>query len=198
MFTLILGPMKSGKSLELIARVAPYEFAQQRVLYVQPMANVRDNGVRSRLGLNTQAIRVQSLQEVAQPFDVIGIDEVHMFDPSDAAVVDRWLQTGKAVFVSGLDLDYRAYMPPVVQYLLELKPDAIISKIAVCDTCRNYCAQFTQILHNDEPVLDGLPIVVPEDGTYEYQARCRECFLKKGRLATAQTATAKLAAYRAS
>jgi thymidine kinase len=182
MFTLILGPMKSGKSLELIARVAPYEFAEQQVLYVQPLANVRDEGVRSRLGLNTKAASVQSLAEIRQPFDVIGVDEVHMFDPSDVAVIDRWLQQGKAVFISGLDLDYRAQMPPIVQYLLELKPDQIIPKIAVCDTCHSYCAQFTQILHNDEPVLQGLPIVVPEDGTYEYQARCRNCFLKKGRV----------------
>lgn len=51
-FIVIFGPMKSGKSLELISRVAPYEFAHDRVLYVQPKANTRDEGVWSRGGLS--------------------------------------------------------------------------------------------------------------------------------------------------
>ena len=178
-FTLILGPMKSGKSLELIARVAPYEFADQRVLYVQPKANVRDSSIRSRLGINTDAISVASLSEISKAFDVIGIDEINMFSPEDAAIIEGWLTQQKAVFVSGLDLDYRGKMPPIVQRLLELKPDEVIWKIAVCDICKKYRAQFSQIVHDDEPVLAGLPLITPEDGTYEYQARCRSCFVRR-------------------
>lgn len=90
-FTLILGPMKSGKSLELIARVAPYEFAGQEVLYIQPRVNVRDSGVHSRLGVNTNAMSVTSLGEVTRAFDVVGIDESHMFDLDDVAVLRNWL-----------------------------------------------------------------------------------------------------------
>lgn len=178
-FTLILGPMKSGKSLELIARVAPYEFAEQQVLYVQPDADVRDAGIRSRLGVNTDAVSIASLSEIAKPFDVIGIDEVHMFHPRDTITVEAWLSQDKAIFVSGLDLDYRGKMPPIIRRLLELKPDTIIAKIAVCDICKKYQAQFSQIIHNGEPVLSGLPIITPEDGTYEYQARCRRCFVRR-------------------
>jgi thymidine kinase len=170
--------MKSGKSLELIARVAPYEFADQKVLYVQPHANTRDAGIRSRLGINTNAVSVASLSEITEPFDVVGIDEIHMFDPKDASVIEDWIKQGKAVFVSGLDLDYRAKMPPIVARLMEIKPDVIISKIAVCDICKKYQAQFSQIVHNGEPVLAGLPLITPEDGTYEYQARCRDCFVR--------------------
>jgi thymidine kinase len=143
-FTLIVGPMKSGKSLELIARVAPYEFADEQVLYVQPKANVRDEGIQSRVGINTKAITVQSLREVTTPFDVIGIDEIHMFDPRDSAVIDEWLLAEKTVFASGLDLDYRAQMPPIIQHLLEIKPDTIIPKVAVCEICKKYQAQFTR------------------------------------------------------
>lgn len=179
MFTLILGPMKSGKSLELIARVAPYEFANQQVLYVQPEANVRDTGISSRLGINTKAISVTSLEDISTPFDVIGIDEANMFDPKDAEVIEKWLTQGRSVFISGLDLDYRGKMPPIILKLLELKPETIITKIAVCDICKQYRAQFTQIVHEGEPILSGLPLITPEDGTYTYQARCRECFVKK-------------------
>jgi thymidine kinase len=171
--------MKSGKSLELIARVAPYEFANQEVLYIQPEANVRDKGIVSRIGINTTAITVKSLRDITPLFDVIGIDEIHMFNPKETPVIDSWIKEGKSVFVTGLDLDYRGKMPPIIANLLELKPDNLIFKIAVCDTCKKYDAPFTQILHNGEPVLTGLPVIVPEDGTYEYQARCRNCFVKK-------------------
>ena len=176
--TLITGPMKSGKSLELIARVAPYEFAKKRVIYIHPERDVRDEGITSRLGLNTKARRVASLSEVKDGADVIGIDEVHMFDADDAAVVERWLKDGKEVLASGLDLDYRAHMTPLVKQLLELRPELIISKSAVCEVCLQYTAGFTQILNDGKEVLDGLPAIVPEDGTYAYQARCRNCFVK--------------------
>lgn len=177
MFTLILGPMKSGKSLELIARVAPYEFAGQEVLYIQPKANVRDKGVSSRAGINTTAITVESLHEVPK-FDVIGIDEVHMFDPREMDVIEQWIHDGKSVFVTGLDLDSYGKMMPSILRLLELKPDHVITKKAVCEICKKYDARFTQILSKGKPVLTGLPSVVPEDGTYEYQTRCRNCFVK--------------------
>ncbi len=174
---LIVGPMKSGKSLELIARVAPYEFADKKVLYVQTKKDVRDEGIKSRIGINTRASRVKSLAEVKNGFDVIGIDEVHMFDIKDIGMIKRWLGEGKEVFASGLDLDYSATLTPMVRKILELKPDLIINKVAVCEVCHDYSAQFTQILHHGEPVLGGLPHIVPEDGTYEYQARCRACYI---------------------
>lgn len=179
MFTLILGPMKSGKSLELIAQMHPYEFTEQKVLYVQPAANVRDNGIQSRIGVNTEAIVVKSLDEISEPFDVIGLDEVHMFNKKDVNVIEKWLHEDKLVFASGLDLDYRGKMPVIIKRLLELKPEKLIHKISVCDSCKQYSGQFTQILLNGDPVLEGLPTVVPEDGTFLYEARCRSCFLKK-------------------
>jgi len=173
--TLIVGPMKSGKSLELIARVAPYEHAKKQVLYVKPNKDVRDKTLHSRIGLNTRATIVKTLQEVTNGFDVIGIDEVHMFPATDVKYIQKWLKDKKDIFVSGLDLDYSATLTPLVKKILELKPEKIISKVAVCDACHKYNAQFTQILHNGKAVLGGLPPVVPEDGTYIYEPRCRDC-----------------------
>lgn len=177
--TLIIGPMKSGKSLELIARVAPYEFADKKVLYIQSKTDVRDEGITSRIGLNTKAVRVKSLIDVKNGVDVIGIDEVHMFPTSDARVIEKWVLGGKEVFVTGLDLDYSATLQPMIKKILELKPNNIIIKKAVCECCHKYRGQFTQILHNGEPVLEGLPPIVPEDGTYVYQPRCRKCYIRK-------------------
>lgn len=176
--TLIVGPMKSGKSLELIARVAPYEHAKKKVLYVKSKKDVRDKTLHSRIGLNTRALSVKTLKEVTNGFDVIGIDEVHMFPASDVKQIVKWLSEGRDVFASGLDLDYSATLTPMVTKILELKPDKIITKVAVCEGCHKYTAQFTQIFKGGKPVLGGLPPVVPEDGTYIYEPRCRDCYVR--------------------
>lgn len=159
--------------------MAPYEHTDQDVLYVQPETNTRDQGIRSRLGVGATALTVGSLSEVTQPFDIIGIDEVHMFDEDDSRVIDTWLHENKSVVASGLDLDYRGKLLPIVTRLIELKPDEVISKLAVCDTCKEYRAQFTQILGNKVPVLSGLPSIIVEDDSYDFQARCRDCFVKE-------------------
>lgn len=175
--TLIVGPMKSGKSLELIARVAPYQFAKEKVLYVQPVKNVRDAGISSRVGLQAQAEKVKSLADVRQNFDIIGIDEFHMFNESDARIIQQWLIDGRQVFISGLDVDYRGKLIPIMSRMYELKPEQIIIKEAVCEVCQQYTAKYTQILQSKKPITKGLPVVVPEDGTYTYQTRCRTCFV---------------------
>lgn len=174
--TLILGPMKSGKSSELIARVAPLEYAGKKVLYVRTNRNTRDKNINSRLGINTRAISVDCLSDVTQRFDVIGIDEINMFDPVDVIQIEHWVKKDKHVFISGLNLDYRGFMPPIVRLLYEAGPDEVINKIAVCEVCRSYEARFTQVLDTSGPVLEGLPLVIPEDGTFDYQPRCRNCF----------------------
>jgi len=177
-FVFITGPMKSGKSLELIARVEPFKFANKKILYLQPKKNVRESNITSRLGIDAEALVIGSLAEVDHDFDVVGIDEIHMFDARDASILEKWIHAGKDVFISGLDIDYQGKMIEVVQRVLELSPDSVLTKHAVCEVCHQYDARFTQILKGDEPVLEGISPVTPDDGTYQYETRCRTCFVK--------------------
>lgn len=117
-----------------------------------------------------------SLTEVSGTFDVIGIDEINMFPADDVYQIAEWIAKGKDVYISGLDLDYKAEMPEVCQRILALKPDEVIFKKSVCDVCRTFDARFTQIIHEGRELLGGIPSIAPEDGTYEYQARCRTCY----------------------
>jgi thymidine kinase len=178
MFTLIVGPMKSGKSAEFLAQTQPFKYAEKEVLFVQPEKNTRDQGIQSRLGISATALVVRSLREVSQPFDVIGIDEVHMFDEDDAQMVEQWRHEKKHIIISGLDIDYQRKMFPIIQRLRELKPDETIEKTAFCDVCKDDSrnAQFTQIVDNGIPVLGGIEAVNIDDGSREYQARCFDCF----------------------
>lgn len=176
-FTLIIGPMKSGKSLELIARLSPYEFTEKKILFVQPTSNVRDEAIVSRSGISKAAVKVHDLSEVhSDSFDVIGVDEINMFPEESWVAVQRWLNEGKDVVISGLDLDYSATLIPIVRHLLELKPELIIDRLAVCELCRQYTARFTQIVHEGKVVRGGLPHIVPEDGTFSYRPVCRTCY----------------------
>lgn len=173
---LIVGPMKSGKSMELIGRMSVYAHSNLKALLIQPSLNVRDDNIKSRLGVEIDAEKVDSLKYVsAEGFDVIGVDEFFMFPSSDVSVIKKWLKHGKHVIVSSLDLSAMGRTPEAVQELYRLGPDEVIRRVAVCENCRNLGAQFTQILELGKPAKD-LPDVVPEDGTYEYRPVCRACF----------------------
>lgn len=179
MFTLITGPMKSGKSAEFLAQTQPFEHANKDVLFIHPDKNTREEGIKSRLGIEVAAITVSSLKEVNQSFDVIGVDEIHMLPEDDADMIEQWRRQEKHIVISGLDIDYRRQMFPIVRRLLELKPDKHIEMTAFCDVCHDDSrnAQFTQMLDlNGNLVLGGLDSITIDDGGVEYQARCFDCY----------------------
>lgn len=176
-FTLIIGPMKSGKSLELIARMQPYEFTDKQLLLIQPAANVRDSAIVSRSGLSKTALKVANLKDVdVTEYDVIGIDEIHMFEPHEVELLKSWLLTGKHIIASGLDLDYSATLIPIISNLMALKPEKIIDRRSVCELCKRLSGRYSQIVHHGAVIRSGLPSVVPEDGTYQYRPVCRTCY----------------------
>lgn len=176
MLTLILGPMKSSKSLELIARAEPFLYADKTVGYFKPLRDVRSDDIVSRLGLKTEANAVDSLSDVIDDPDVIAVDEVHMFPPEDAEVVLRWLRRGKEVVLAGLNTDHAGRLMPTVARLLELSPETLINKQAVCEVCKGP-ATHTQVMNPDGSVIDkSMPPEVPDDGKYKYEARCRWCY----------------------
>lgn len=180
---LVLGPMKSGKSYELISYFAPLRYSKVRFGLYQPLKNVRDSAIKSRNGVFLKAKKVKSLFDILrdaqkQRLKVVGIDEIHMFSPKGIVAVKEMLFLGVKVWASGLDKDYRGKLFPIIQRLMELGPSEIQLKKSVCEICKEPQAVFTQILKNQKPIFDGLPSVVPEDGTYEYRPVCRECFQK--------------------
>jgi thymidine kinase len=176
---LILGPMKSGKSFELISYFTPLQYTDIPFKVFQSAKNVRDESVWSRNGVSLQAKKATNLREALEGnLKVVGIDEIHMFEESDADIIEGLLKKGAKVFVSGLDTDYRGEMFPIIKRLLSMGPKEVEYKRAVCEICKTPDAVYTQIYKNGEPVLEGLPSIVPEDGSYAYKPVCRKCFLK--------------------
>lgn len=177
---LILGPMKSGKSFEMINLFAPLKYAKMPFCLYQSAKNYRDNAIQSRNNASINAIKIESLRDIkTSGVKIIGIDEIHMFDEKDVYVLEKILKNGIDLIVSGLDTDYRGKVFPIIKKILELSPSKIICKKSVCENCRDIDAGYTQVLKNGKPILDKLPSIIPEDGTYFYKPVCRNCFIKK-------------------
>jgi len=179
--TLILGPMKSGKSFDLISRFAHLKYAQIPFALFNSARNTRDKNVFSRNGnLELEAKKIRDFNEIEPGnLKIIGIDEIHMFDEKDTLVINNFLKQGIDVVACGLDTDYRGQIFPIIKKLFELGPKKVIYKRAVCESCKIPEAVYTQILKDGQAIFEGLPAVVPEDGSYVYRPLCRNCFVKK-------------------
>jgi len=143
---LILGPMKSGKSFDLISEFSALQYTDISFGLYQSARNVRDEAIWSRNGNTLKAQKLTTLFEIAESDkEIIGIDEIHMFSPDDAPAVRTLLLKGKKVIISGLDTDYKGKMFEIIQSLLELGPKEVRYKRAVCEVCRRPNATYTQI-----------------------------------------------------
>lgn len=170
--------MKSGKSLELISLLSPLEHSNVSHAVYQSSRHGRDDGVVSRVGGVLRTRRVADLgHALDEPVQVVGIDEVHMFGPDDVKVIRSLLERDVDVVAAGLDLDHRGRLFSPVIGLLELAPDRVVHRRAVCDVCRAFNATHTQVLHHARPYLEDVDGALPDDGTYTYEARCRGCFV---------------------
>lgn len=174
---LIVGPMKSGKSLEMISHFNHLQYTNIPFQIYQPKRDVRDAIVCSRTGISINCKKISSLKEILnEEFKVVGIDEVHMFDEKDVDAIKELLNRGVKVFASGLDMDYKGEMFGIIKRLMELGPEEVKFKKAVCEICKEPNAVYTPIFKDGKIIMEGIPSVVPEDGTYAYVPVCRKCF----------------------
>ncbi|OGF25011.1 hypothetical protein A2331_00480 [Candidatus Falkowbacteria bacterium RIFOXYB2_FULL_34_18] len=177
--TLILGPMKSGKSFELINYFAPLKYTKQNFALFHPASNVRDEQINSRNGVYIESVKIQTIKNLIDgDYSIIGIDEIHMFPESEAEFIEQLLKKGTEIIISGLDMDHAGRLFPIVQKLMEMGPAEIKMKKAVCELCQDHNATYTQVLYNNEPIAKNLPPSIPDDGTFTYKPVCRKCFIK--------------------
>jgi thymidine kinase len=175
--TLIIGPMKSGKSLEMISYLSHLQYTNIPFQVYQPIRDVRNETVCSRTGISINCQKIASLNDIpSDDLKVVGIDEIHMFDENDVESIKGLLNKGVKVYVSGLDMDYKGEMFGIIKKLMELGPKEVKFKKAVCEICKEPTAVYTPIFKDGKIIMDGLPSVVPEDGTYSYVPVCRKCF----------------------
>ena len=110
-FELIIGPMFSGKSTELLRRVSCCEAIGMKSLLVNHTYDTRTKCfIKTHNGKKKQAIKTDSLlsiinMDVFNNATVIGIDEAQFFKDLKPFILEVE-KYNKTIFVSGLDGDY--------------------------------------------------------------------------------------------
>jgi thymidine kinase len=169
----IVGPMFSGKSEELIRRLRRAEIGRQRVQIFKPVIDQRysKNGIVSHSGLEIPSELVSTgtdiLEKVAPRTEVVGIDEAQFLGESFVADCARLAELGKRVIVAGLDTDFLGRPFEPMPRLLAVAEE-ITKLLAICMRCGNPAVHTERIVASEEL------IVVGAGGMYE--ARCRRCF----------------------
>jgi thymidine kinase len=169
----IVGPMFSGKSEELIRRLRRAEIGKQRVQIFKPLIDQRyaKNGIVSHSGLEIASELIQNgaeiLSRVEPRTEVVGIDEAQFLGDTVVDACVRLADLGKRVIVSGLDTDFMGRPFEPMPRLLSVSEE-ITKLLAICMRCGNPAVHTQRIVASEEL------IVVGASGMYE--ARCRRCF----------------------
>jgi len=169
----IVGPMFSGKSEELIRRLRRAEIGKQRVQIFKPLIDQRytKNGIVSHSGLEIASELIQSgaeiLSRVEPRTEVIGIDEAQFLGDTVVDACVRLADLGKRVIVCGLDTDFMGRPFDPMPRLLSVAEE-ITKLLAICMRCGNPAVHTQRLVASEEL------IVVGAGGMYE--ARCRRCF----------------------
>jgi len=169
----VVGPMFSGKSEELIRRLRRAEIAQQRVQIFKPSIDERyaANEIISHSGLGIHSDNVMKASEImdkVQPrTEVIGIDEAQFLGDEVVDVCTKLANLGKRVIVTGLDTDFRGRPFEPMPRLLAIAEE-ITKLLAICMRCGNPAVHTQRLVESEELVVVGA------SGMYE--ARCRRCF----------------------
>ncbi|MBU3157387.1 thymidine kinase [Clostridium estertheticum] len=181
----IIGPMYSGKSEELIRRIRRTKIAKQKVQVFKPEIDNRysKDDVVSHCGEKEEAVRVKNSLQILDLLDadtqVIAIDEVQFFDKGIIDIITSLADNNKRVICAGLDMDFRGEPFGPIPALLAIAE--FVDKIqAICVVCGNPATR-TQRLINGKPAKYEDKIVLI-GATESYEARCRKCHIvpKKG------------------
>ena len=176
----IIGPMYSGKSEELIRRIRRTKIAKQKVQVFKPEIDNRysKDDVVSHCGGKEEAVQVTNSSQILTLLDVdtqvIAIDEVQFFDKGIINVITTLADDNKRVICAGLDMDFKGEPFGPIPTILAIAE--FVDKIqAICVVCGNPATR-TQRLINGEPAKYEDPIVLI-GATESYEARCRKCHI---------------------
>jgi thymidine kinase len=179
----ICGSMFSGKTEELLRRLARAEYARQNVLTIKhhvdnryDVACITSHNGRERCASIVDATPTGLLTILDQAdanTHVVGFDEIQFFPTITVSIIKTLVECGKRVIVAGLDLDFRGEPFGIMPSLLALA-DEVVKLKAVCVKCGKDA-------HHTQRLVEGMPARYDDAtvlvGAAElYEARCRDCF----------------------
>jgi thymidine kinase len=183
----IIGPMFSGKTSELIRLVEREVYAKRKGAIFKIAFDKRysETQVVTHNGLRYDAYTVGSSDEgvkkirdvaTADGLDAIGVDEVNFFPESVVGLLDG-LASKRRVIACGLNLNFRAE-PFKVTMELAARADRVRYLSAVCVVCGQEATR-TQRLVGGKPAPRDSPVIIV-GGKEMYEPRCRDCYIPPG------------------
>lgn len=172
----IVGPMYSGKSEELIRRLKRAEIARQNVLVFKPVIDNRYcvENVVSHSGVRFKAHRIDKASDILtyieEDTQVVGIDEVQFFEEKVVEIARTLADRGLRVIAAGLDMDFRGEPFGPTPKLMAIA-EFVDKLTAICMICGDP-AHRTQRLINGSPASYDDPTILV-GATESYEARCR-------------------------
>ena len=169
---IIIGPMFSGKSTEIIRRVRLLQIIDKKILVVKPAKDNRSafDKITSHNNDSVDCITVNNLYDIDTNIlgahDTVVIDEGQFFDDL-VETIDSWLKTYNInVIVAGLDGDFQQKPIGKILNLIPLS-NKCIKLNSVCQECKDGTkAPFSfRIVDSNETVLVG--------GSDKYMPLCR-------------------------
>lgn len=174
---LIVGPMYSGKSEELIRRLKRAKIAKQNVIVFKPALDNRysEEDVTSHSGITIQAVAITNLDDVWKYVkvgtQVVGFDEVQFFDKEIVSIIMELADKGVRVICAGLDMDFKAEPFGVIPEIMA-RAEFVDKLQAVCVVCGQPATR-TQRIIDGKPAKKDDPVILV-GATESYEARCRE------------------------
>ncbi len=196
----IVGPMFSGKTELLIARLHRALYARKRIRIIKPAHDTRTQGFIASRAVNPDgttevtdklsATMVRTEADFAQlvslgDFDVLAVDEAQFF-PLDEPMRDSLGWFGRAlrelmrqrqgsnlrIIVAGLDMDFAENPFGPIPGLLAIA-DSVEKLTGVCMICGSDSGYIShRIVPGEEQLVVG--------DASEYQVRCRSCYEPPG------------------
>jgi thymidine kinase len=179
----IIGPMFSGKTSELIRLVEREIYAKRKGGIFKIAFDKRYSATKvvTHNGLKYDAYTVASsddgvkrIEELSKSnhLDAVGVDEVNFFPESVVQVLDR-LADERRVIACGLNLNFRAE-PFQTTMELAARADRVRYLSAVCVVCGQEATRTQRLIAGKPAPRDSPTIVV--GGKEMYEPRCRTCY----------------------
>ena len=178
---LIIGPMFSGKTTELLRRLTTYNSIGKKCIYINSELDTREDDNFSTHNplikeVNIDSLKVKKIDDTllqnVNKYDVIGIDESQLFNGLLEGCVLKMIDVmEKIVIVSGLNGDYKRQK---FGKILDLIPhcDSIIKLYPYCKSCGDNGvitkALFSKKISGDDSIIDV--------GYNNYIPVCRKCY----------------------
>ena len=166
--TLITGPIKSGKTIELVRQLKVFEHRSKSCVIIKHVddTNTHLESLKEGLDLTSEIVELSSLDELSEEdyrnivcsTDAIFIDNGEAFS-SLANFCDTMAYQHKQVFVTGLQCTSEREIPKMIAELFPLCENIITLK-SICMHCSNKASFF----------------VIYKRGSFLKRTLCRNCY----------------------